>query len=73
MIPLQSEDFSKMMDDEDDTLMARAYEQIAFAMENEPIDMATALMVALRDFIADYYDDETMGFAIAKEVADGNH
>lgn len=52
--------------------MRTAYEQVAFAMDNEHIDLATAMMVALRDYISDYYNDETMGFKIATQVAKGN-
>ena len=73
MVNLKDNNFALMLDeDEDETLMRTAYERVAFAMEGEEIDLATAMMVALRDYISDYYDDETMGFKIATQVAKGN-
>ena len=73
MVNLTDNNFALMLDeDEDDTLMRTAYERVAFAMEGEEIDLATAMMVALRDYIGDYYEDETMGFKIATQVAKGN-
>jgi len=73
MVNLKDNNFALMLEeDEDENLMRKAYEQVAFAMENEEIDLATAMMVALRDYISDYYEDETMGFKIATQVAKGN-
>lgn len=70
---LKDNNFALMLDeDEDETLMRTAYEKVAYAMENEDIDLATAMMVVLRDYISDFYNDETMGFRIATQVAKGN-
>jgi len=66
----QLSEFEELLD-EDDYLMATAQEQVDFSMKDEPIELATAMMVALRDYISDYYEDENMGFKIAQEVAQG--
>lgn len=72
-VNLTDNNFALMLDeDEDETLMRIAYEKVAYAMEGEEVDLATAMMVVLRDYISDYYNDETMGFKIATQVAKGN-
>lgn len=72
-VNLTDNNFALMLDeDEDETLMRTAYEKVAYAMEGEEVDLATAMMVVLRDYISDYYNDETMGFKIATQVAKGN-
>lgn len=62
------ENFEEML--EDDVMLGRAKEAIDNAMKDEEPDFATALIVALRDWIADYYDDET-AYEILEEIADG--
>ncbi len=72
-VNLTDNNFALMLEeDEDETLMRTAYEKVAYAMEGEEIDLATAMMVVLRDYISDYHEDETMGFRIATQVAKGN-
>jgi hypothetical protein len=72
-VNLKDNNFEQMFEeDEDDNLMRTAYEKVAYAMEGEEIDLATAMMVVLRDYISDYYEDEIMGFRIATQVAKGN-
>jgi glutathionylspermidine synthase len=72
-VNLKDNNFEQMFEeDEDENLMRTAYEKVAYAMEGEEIDLATAMMVVLRDYIGDYYEDETMGFRIATQVAKGN-
>jgi hypothetical protein len=39
-------------------------------MQGQETDFAVALIVALRDFLADQYDDET-AYQILEEIADG--
>jgi hypothetical protein len=57
--------------DEDDSLLADAINEVAHIMHRQDIDFATALIVALRDYINDYYEDDTMGYQIVAEVAKG--
>lgn len=62
------ETFEEML--EDDVMLGKAKEAIDSVMKNEEPDFAIALIVALRDWIADYYDDET-AYEILEEIADG--
>jgi hypothetical protein len=39
-------------------------------MRSNEVDFAVALIVALRDYLADQYDDET-AYEILEEIADG--
>lgn len=71
-LQLSSDEFAAMLDEDEDTnLMSQATERIAFAMEDADIDMATALIVAARDYISAYYNDEEMGYKICKIVSQG--
>jgi hypothetical protein len=62
------ESFEEMF--EDDVMLGKAKEWVDQSMQGQEPDFATALLVALRDWIADYYDDET-AYEILEEIADG--
>lgn len=62
------ENFEELLEDE--VMLGKAKEAVDNLMSNEEPDFATALIVALRDWIADYYDDET-AYEILEEIADG--
>ena len=62
------EDFEEMLND--DVLLGKAKDWVKTAMTDAEPDFATALIVALRDWIADYYDDDT-AYEILEEIADG--
>ena len=62
------ENFQELLEDE--VMLGKAKEAVDNLMSNEEPDFATALIVALRDWIADYYDDET-AYEILEEIADG--
>jgi|LakMenEpi03Aug12_release.lakeMendotaPanAssembly.Ray.scaffolds.fasta_scaffold39097_8 hypothetical protein len=51
--------------------LMEAKDDIHLLMASRHPDFATMLMVALRDWICDYYDDDNIGFEIAKAVAQG--
>jgi hypothetical protein len=55
---------------DDDTLMGRAMEECNILMDAEDVDFATAMIVTLRDWINDYFGDDT-GFEIVREIAQG--
>lgn len=60
-----------MEDMEEYAELLLATEDINYAMRDKPKEYATALMVALRDYICDRYADDEMGYLIAKEVSEG--
>jgi hypothetical protein len=62
------EDFSEMLND--DNLMMEALDHVAEMMKGKEPDFAIASIVALRDWLADHYDDET-AYEILEEIADG--
>ena len=61
-------EFEEML--EDDILLGKAKEAVDELMRNNEVDFAVALIVALRDYLADQYDDET-AYEILEEIADG--
>jgi|LakMenEpi03Aug12_release.lakeMendotaPanAssembly.Ray.scaffolds.fasta_scaffold1280706_2 hypothetical protein len=61
-------EFEEML--EDDILLGQAKEAVNELMQNKEADFAIALLVALRDYLADQYDDET-AYEILEEIADG--
>ena len=61
-------EFEEML--EDDILLGKAKDAVNEIMQGQETDFAVALIVALRDFLADQYDDET-AYEILEEIADG--
>jgi hypothetical protein len=61
-------EFEEMLEDE--ILLGKAKDTVDEIMQGQETDFAVALIVALRDFLADQYDDET-AYQILEEIADG--
>lgn len=57
--------------DEMDDILLDAMEDVNTFMWRKDVDYATALIVALRDWICDHYEDDDMGYKIVAEVAKG--
>jgi hypothetical protein len=62
------EDFEELLNDEN--LLMEAKDQVFEMMKSREPDFAIAVIVALRDWLADHYDDET-AYEILEEIADG--
>jgi len=57
---------------DDDLLMQKAVDKVAILMKSEEPDFAIASIVALRDWLSDYYDADT-AYEICSEIAEGIH
>lgn len=56
---------------DDDQLILDAMEEVNNLMWRREPDFATAMLVALRDWLNDHYEDDDMGYKIVTEVARG--